>query len=122
MNERQQAVFLWSWSRRRALGRARAALIGAGVGALAGLAFAIVMLTAMTASGGASLNEDAMPPWMFALGKALGPAVFLFIVSVPPFAAMGAFLADRVWALQERQYHTLLAAGARVPDERPNRA
>jgi hypothetical protein len=35
---------------------------------------------------------------------------------------MGAFLADRVWALQERQYHTLLAAGARVPDEPPSRA
>jgi hypothetical protein len=122
MNERQQAMFLWSWSQRRGLGRARVALIGAGVGALAGLAFAIIMLAAMTADGGASLNEDAMAPWMFALAKSLGPAVFLFVVSVPPFAALGAFLADRVWALQERQYQDLLAAGARVPDEPPSRA
>ena len=114
MNEHQQAAFLRSWSRRRALGRTRIALIGAGVGALGGLAFATIMLLAMNANGGASLNEDAMSPWMMALAKTLGPAPFLFAISIVPFAALGAFMADRVWVMQERQYQSLLAAGARA--------
>jgi hypothetical protein len=48
VNERQRDLFLYPWSRRRAPGRGRILLRGAVVGALGGIAFAMIM-----AAGGA---------------------------------------------------------------------
>lgn len=120
MNEREQAAFLWQWTQRRKHGRLRVLLLGLGVGAAGGLAFALLMLWAMTYDGGSfSLNQDEMAPFFLWLGRLLGPTAFLFVVSIPPFALLGAFLADRVWGLIESRYHALLDAGARIPSEKP---
>ncbi len=120
VNEGQHAAFLWQWSRRRSLGRRGVLLLGLGIGAAAGLLFATLMLWAMTYGGRSfSLNEDEMAPFLLWLGRLLGPTAFLFVVSIPPFALLGAFLADRVWGMVEHRYHALLAAGARVPAEKP---
>lgn len=120
MNERQRDLFLWQWSRRRNRGRVGGLLLGLGIGAAGGLLFAILMYWAMTFNGRTfGLNEDEMAPFFLWLGRRLGPAVFLFVVSIPPFALLGAFLAHRAWGMLEDRYHALLNAGARTPDEKP---
>lgn len=120
MNERQQAAFLWQWTQRRKHGALRVVSFGAAIGAAAGLLFAILMLWGMTYDGASfRLNEEEMAPFLLWLGRLLGPTAFLFVVSIPPFALLGAFLAYRVWGLVEGRYHALLDAGARVPDEPP---
>ncbi len=95
-------------------------LFGLGIGAAGGLLFAALALWAMTYGGRSfSLNEDEMAPFLLWLGRQLGPTAFLFVVSIPPFALLGAFLADRVWGMVESRYHALIEAGARVPNEKP---
>jgi ABC-type Fe3+-siderophore transport system permease subunit len=123
MNERQQAVFLWNWSRKRQHGRSRVALIGLAVGAAAGLSFAIIMFVAMTMNGAKfSVAEDELAPILLWLSRSLGPTGFLFAVSIPPFALLGAFLADRVWGFSENMYQGLLDDGASVPSADPRQA
>lgn len=95
-------------------------MLGLGIGAAAGLLFAALMLWAMTYDGGSfSLNEDEMAPFLIWLGRLLGPTAFLFAISIPPFALLGAFLADRVWGVVESRYNALIEAGVRVPNEKP---
>lgn len=95
-------------------------LVGLAFGAIAGLAFASLMLWAMTMNGATfSLNEDEMGPFLRWLGRLLGPTGFLFAISIPAFALLGAFLANRVWGMMEGQYHAILDTGARVPDAKP---
>jgi hypothetical protein len=110
VNERQRDQFLFLWSRRRAPGAMRIALRGAVIGGLGGLAFAWIML-----SGGA--HTPGVHAYDFA-GQ-LGSAVRLVALSVAAFAAIGWGTARRVWASQERMYHSLLEAGARVPEQKP---
>ena len=43
----------------------------------------------------------------------------LLALSVPAFAAIGLAGVRRVWTSQERMYQSLLAAGARAPDQKP---
>ncbi|MBC7769617.1 MAG: hypothetical protein H7124_12620 [Phycisphaerales bacterium] len=120
MNERQQAMFLWDWSRKRRHGRAGIALLGAGIGAIGGLAFAAIMLYALTLDGATfSVNEDEMGGFFVLIARALGPTGFLFALSIPAFAALAAFVADRIWGVQEGVYHALLSQGARVPAAKP---
>lgn len=120
MNERQQSIFLWDWARKRRRGFVSVLLTGAGVGAAGGLLFALLMLYGMTANGGTfGINEDATGPILGALARALGPTVFLFFVSIPAFAGVGAFIAGFVWRRMEYQYHFLLEHGARMPADKP---
>ncbi|HET9230039.1 MAG TPA: hypothetical protein VFO00_02045 [Vitreimonas sp.] len=120
MSGRRDEVFLWDWTRRRRYGRLGVLLLGLAIGAAGGLAFAILMFWGMTMNGGSfSLNEDEMSPFMLWLGRLLGPTGFLFAVSIPAFAGLGALLSFRAWDMIEHRYHTLLNAGLRVPDERP---
>lgn len=120
VNDRHDGIFLWDWARKRRRGFGAVLLIGAGVGAAGGVVFALLMLYGMTANGGAfGINEDATGPILGAIGRALGPAGFLFFLSIPAFAGLGAFIASVVWRRMEFRYHYLLEHGARVPPERP---
>lgn len=109
MNERQRDLFLWAWSRRRGIGRVGAGLRGAGVGALGGAVFALLMAPGSSLPGVAAYDTA---------GQILSD-VRLFALSVPAFAFLGWLGADRVWAAQEAMYQSLLRAGARVPDAKP---
>lgn len=103
------------------MGRAGALLLGLGIGACGGLLFAVLMYWAMTMNGGSfRLNEDEMAPFLLWLGRLLGPTAFLFVVSIPPFALLGAFLVNRVWDMTDARYVAMIDAGARVPDEKPS--
>jgi hypothetical protein len=117
---RRDEAFLWEWTQRRRYGRLGVLMLGLAIGAIGGLVFAILMLWGMTMNGASfSLNEDEMWPFMLWLGRLLGPTGFLFAVSIPAFAGLGAILSFRVWDMVEHRYHSLLNTGARVPDERP---
>jgi|GEM_PF-2150757 len=120
MSEREQDFFLWNWTRRRSRGLSRTLLIGAGVGAIGGLVFALLMLYGMTASGGSFyVDEEEAGPILGAIARALGPTGFLFFLSIPAFAGLGAFLSHFVWGRMERRYHFLIEHGARMPADRP---
>ena len=110
MNDRQRDLFLYQWSRRRAPGGARIALRGAVIGALGGLAFAIVLL-----------QDGAQPPGVHAYDTAgqIRSALTLLGLSVPAFAGIGWVGARRVWTANEAMYQAILASGARVPDRKP---
>ena len=110
MNERQRDLFLWLWSRRRAPGRTAIALRGAAIGAAGGLVFALIMM-----QGGAT--TPGVHAWDFA-GQ-IGSALKLLVLSVPAFAFIGWLGADRIWVAQENMYQSMLAAGARVPEQKP---
>lgn len=112
MNERQRDLFLWLWSRRRKPGRANIALRGAGIGALGGVLFAILL------SPGAPPNIPA-----YDTGGQLFGALFnnlrLLAVSVPAFGFIGWLGADRVFVAQETMYQSMLSSGAQAPTEKP---
>lgn len=97
MNERQRDLFLYVWSKRRAPGRGAVALRGLIIGAIGGLVFTI------------------------ALASAAGFENFIKILlpAVGAFGAIGFVGANRVYALQEHQYQSILATGAQVPAEKP---
>ena len=95
MNERQRDLFLYEWSKRRGLGQIGAGLRGAAIGALGGVAFALIMM-------GGSTSVGAVLP-----------------LSVPAFALLGFVLANRVFASQEAMYQSIVATGAQPPAENP---
>lgn len=111
---------MWGWTRKRTQSRAKVLWRGAIIGAVGGLLFATLLLYAMT-RGGASfgVSEDATGPILGAIANVLGPTGFLFFLSVPAFAGLGAWLAGRVWEMMERRYQLLLQAGERVPLDEP---
>jgi MFS family permease len=113
------ARFLWDWARKRERGRMRVIGLGAGVGAIGGAVFAIAMLAAIGPS--IRFSEDSMSPWVYAFAQAVGPQIFMFVLALPAFAFIGAFVANRVWRMQEYRYATLLYEGATVPVTEPPR-
>jgi len=116
MNERQQNAFLWSWNQRRKRGQGHSILFGAGIGAIGGLLFALLMLYAMTANGGGfRVDEEEAGPILGAIARLLGPTGFLFFLSIPAFAGLGALLSSRVWGMMEHRYHNLINAGFQLP-------
>jgi hypothetical protein len=110
VNERQRDLFLYQWSRRRAPSATRAALRGAGIGALGGLAFAATLL-----QGGA--RTPGVPAYDVA-GQ-IGSALRLLGLAVPAFALLGWVGARRIWTSNESMYRALVESGARVPDAKP---
>ncbi|MEZ6023573.1 MAG: hypothetical protein R3C16_09245 [Hyphomonadaceae bacterium] len=110
MNERQRDLFLYIWSRRRTPGQAAVALRGALVGAAGGLAFALIMLSAINTEGGNT--------WAAQLEQ-IKQVGMLLVLSVPAFAFLGFILANRVFASQEAMYQAMLRTGAQVPAEKP---
>jgi hypothetical protein len=120
MNERQRAAFLWGWSRRRRMGLGGFLLLGLGVGAVGGLVFAGAMLFAMTANGGTfRVAEEDLSGLMLWFAQTLGPTGFLFAISIPAFAGLGAVLALFAGRRIEWQYQNLLAQGAQPPQSKP---
>lgn len=120
MNERQQAHFLWDWSKKRQGGPIRFMLYAAGIGAVGGIAFASIMLWAMTLNGASfSINEDEMGGFLVLIARALGPTGFLFFLSVPAFALLGVFLSHGLWGMQEGMYQSLMQSGAVPPASKP---
>ena len=112
MNERQRDLFLWVWSRRRAPGQQAIALRGAAIGALGGLAFALIMLGDIDTSRAGYTGLSAILPLIERGGM-------LLVLSIAAFAGIGFVLANRVFASQEAMYQAMLASGARVPDQKP---
>lgn len=112
MNERQRDLFLWVWSQRRKRGHMTVSLMGAGIGALGGLMFAILLGSQIGFDRGSYTGISVIIPM-------LERAAALLIASVPAFAGIGFLLANRVYASQEAMYQTMLAGGARVPDAKP---
>ena len=106
MNERQRDLFLWLWSRRRKPGQMAIALRGAGIGALGGLLFAFLL----------SPGSDA--PAYDILGQ-LAPMARVIFLAVPAFALLGWLGANRVYASQEAMYQSMLASGAKIPEQKP---
>lgn len=113
MNERQRDLFLYVWSKRRAPGQAAVSLRGLAIGALGGLAFALILLGDVTAgSRGSYTGLSAIIPMIERGGM-------LFALSIGAFGAIGFVLASRVFASQEAMYQSMLASGAQVPAEKP---
>ncbi len=111
MNERQRDLFLYLWSRRRAPGQAAVALRGALIGAAGGLVFALFMANGIDFGGKGGGLASLIP--LITRGGAL------FGMSIAAFAGIGFFGANRVYASQEAMYQSILATGARVPDQKP---
>jgi hypothetical protein len=114
MTDRQRDLFLYQWSRRRAPGGARIALRGALIGALGGVAFAMILL------GDGAARPPDVPAYDYA-GQ-IKAALTLFGMSIPAFAAIGWAGAWRVWRSNEMMYQAILQSGARVPDRKPELA
>ena len=95
MNERQRDLFLYEWSKRRGLGQIGAGLRGAAIGALGGVAFALILMGGSTSVGA------------------------VLVLSVPAFALIGFVLANRAFASQEAMYQSIVATGAEPPAEKP---
>lgn len=112
MNERQRDLFLWLWSRRRKPGRAAIAMRGAGVGALGGAVFALLMGGSIDTSASGYTGLSTIIPLIERGG-------LLLVLSVAAFAALGFILANRVFAAQEAMYQAMLASGAQAPDRKP---
>lgn len=112
MNERQRDLFLWLWSRRRKPGQAAIAMRGAAIGALGGLAFALLMMSQGGGDRGSYTGLSAIIP-LFERGG------MLLALSIPAFALIGFVSANRVYASQEAMYQAMLAQGARVPEQKP---
>lgn len=110
MNERQRDLFLYEWSRRRAPGRARVALRGAIIGALGGVLFTVLMMSAGALEFG---NTSA------SLMSGLGNLAKMLGLAVPAFGAIGYVGANRVYAQQEAMYQAILQTGAQPPAEKP---
>lgn len=108
MNERQRDLFLWQWSKRRTPGAATVALRGAGIGALGGVLFGLML------SPGPGSDVHAYDT----LGQ-LTSGLSVYLLSIPTFALLGWSGARRVFRAQEAMYQRLLAQGARVPDQEP---
>lgn len=108
MNDRQRDLFLYRWSKRRTPGQKAVELRGAGIGALGGILFGLML------SPGPAPDVHAYDT----LGQ-LTSGLGVYALSIPIFALLGWSGARRVFASQEAMYQSLLAAGARVPDQKP---
>lgn len=115
MNARQRDLFLWLWDHRRRIGASGAARRGALIGALGGLAFALVL--------GVGLFENpangSVAELLRVARQGLSNLLLLGAIAVPVFAAFGLFMAGRVFGLNEAMYRGLIAGGASVPDRKP---
>jgi hypothetical protein len=112
MNERQRDLFLYVWSQRRPRGQMNVSLMGAGLGALGGLVFALALGSQISVDRGAYTGLSALIPMIEQGGR-------LLLLSVPAFAGIGFVGANRVYASQEAMYQSILATGARVPEQKP---
>ncbi len=112
MNERQRDLFLYVWSRRRQRGQMNVSLMGAGFGALGGLVFALILGSDMSVDRGSYTGLSAIIPMIEQGGR-------LLLMSIGAFGAIGFLGANRVYASQEAMYQSILATGARVPEQKP---
>jgi hypothetical protein len=112
MNERQRDLFLYVWSQRRQRGQMNVSLMGAGLGALGGLVFALILGSDMSVDRGSYTGLSAIIPMIEQGGR-------LLIMSIGAFGAIGFLGANRVYASQEAMYQSILATGARVPEQKP---
>lgn len=112
MNDRQRDLFLWLWSRRRKPGQAAIALRGALIGALGGVVFALIL-------GGSSSVDRGSFTGLSVIIPIIERGGMLLVLSVGAFGLIGFILANRVFAAQEEMYHSMLQAGARVPEQKP---
>lgn len=112
MNERQRDLFLYVWSQRRQRGQMNVSLMGAGLGALGGLVFALILGSDMSVDRGSYTGLSAIIPMIEQGGR-------LLLMSIGAFGAIGFLGANRVYASQEAMYQSILATGARVPEQKP---
>jgi hypothetical protein len=111
MNGRQRDLFLWLWSQRRKPGQQAIALRGAAIGALGGLAFALIL--------GGNLSSGTTYTGLSVIIPIIERGGMLLLLSVGAFGLLGFILANRVFAAQEAMYQSMLASGARVPEQKP---
>ncbi len=120
MSRREEDIFLWTWSRRRATGWRASLIRGAIIGAIGGFLFAALMFFAMTHDGASfEISEDAAGPILGPLARALGPTLFLFVLSSAAFAGLGIFATTIIWRRMEWRYNALLNAGRQAPEQEP---
>lgn len=113
MNERQRDLFLYLWHERRKPGLAAISLRGLIIGALGGLAFAILMMSQIGGDRGSYTGISVIIPL-------LANAAKLLVLSVPAFGFIGWMGARRVFLSQEAMYQSMLAQGAQVPAQKPS--
>ena len=113
MNERQRDLFLWLWSQRRKPGQQAIALRGAAIGALGGLVFALIL------GGNSDLSSGTTYTGLSVIIPIIERGGMLLLLSVGAFGLLGFILANRVFAAQEAMYQSMLASGARVPEQKP---
>jgi hypothetical protein len=113
MNERQRDLFLWLWSQRRKPGQQAIALRGAAIGALGGLVFALIL------GGNSDLSSGTTYTGLSVIIPIIERGGMLLLLSVGAFGLLGFILANRVFATQEAMYQSVLASGARVPEQKP---
>ncbi len=110
MNQRQRDMFLWQWSQRRRRGHGTVALRGAAIGAVGGLAFALILGSGL---GGSGPRDTA---WLL---QSMGQWAKLLVLSIPAFASIGFVGASRVFRSHEAMYQAILQTGAQVPAQAP---
>ncbi|MDP2323048.1 MAG: hypothetical protein Q8N51_03355, partial [Gammaproteobacteria bacterium] len=110
MNDRQRDLFLWQWSQRRKRGLGRVTLLGALVGAIGGLVFALAMM---------DMPDVGTRHGLSSLLTLIERSVQWLVLSIPPFTVIGMAGAYRTFSRQELMYELLLKGGARVPEQKP---
>ena len=111
MNPRQRDLFLWQWSQRRRVGLRTVAWRGVWIGAVGGLAFALLLGSCWGSSGGARDVASALE-----VGKQWAR---LLLISIPSFAGIGYAMTTRVYRAHEFMFQRLLQSGAVVPSAPP---
>jgi len=112
MNERQRDLFLYVWSQRRKRGQAKVSLMGAAIGAIGGVLFTVLLLSAGGVDRGSYTGLSAILPY-------LQTGATMLVMAVPAFAFIGFVGANRVYAQQEAMYQSILATGAQAPSQKP---
>lgn len=87
--------------------------MGAGIGALGGIVFAIILGGETGFDRGGYTGASAIIPMIAQSGR-------LIMLSAAAFALIGFVLANRVFASQEAMYQSILATGVRAPEQKPH--
>lgn len=119
MSPAQRDTFMWEWGKRRARGRLHFLLLAAGIGALGGVLFVVLMFGLSGGNLRFTGIEEAPRYTIAGQLQSLISAIIMLGMAVPAFAGLGALTAYRVWNGQEVQYQRLLEQGAAPPAQKP---
>jgi len=116
MTPNQRDVFMYSWAQRRKRGRLGNLTLCAAIGAAGGLLFGLMLAGDLSST--LTSGSEASPS-VHSISIYLGNLFKLFGLAIPAFAALAAFLGDRVYMSNEAMYQNFVAQGAAPPAQKP---